>query len=229
MEQGEIFDGEFYRHDRSFQQITRTTKKERPWAKDLQFHIFDVAEKDLHWIERENLLANAWQQYGMKADVLQFVPSVFVGSSNLVKEMHDLYTQKGFEGVIIRNAAGLYVFDHRSKDLQKYKEFIDEEFKIVGLGDKQEVITDPVTHKEVTCVVFKCFSPYVPAEADEKFKTFDVRPKGTVADRAKWYQEIDQIVGKELTVRYQELSTETTDKPGGLPIFPVGIVVCDYE
>jgi len=36
-------------------------------------------------------------------------------------------------------------------------------------------------------------------------------------------KNLDDLIGKKLTVRYQEKSED------GIPIFPVGIVVRDYE
>jgi hypothetical protein len=84
------------------------------------------------------------------------------------------------------------------------------------LGDKQEVIVDPITHKETTCVVFKC-------KLNINNETFDVRPKGTVAHRASLYKNIKNLVGQPLTVRYQELSIDKK------PIFPVGLAVRNYE
>lgn len=228
MEIGEIFDGEFYVHDWSFQKIAQTVKKVRPWASELQFHIFDVANSTQTWRERDERLAGAWRQHGMQAGALTFVPGALVIAEDQVKVWHDMYVKNGYEGIMVRNVAGLYVFDHRTKDLQKYKEFIDEEFKIVGMREP-EVIIDPATREEVKLVVFDCFSPYVPEKADDKFKTFGVRPKGTVVDRAQMFREIDTLIGKMMTVRYQELSVASEDKPGGLPIFPVGITIRDYE
>ena len=96
---------------------------------------------------------------------------------------------------------------HRVNDLQKYKEFIDKEFKIVG--GYEGVGTDK------GCVVFEVIN--------EDGNVFHVRPKGSVAQRKRWFQNLKDIIGKELTVRYQELSED------GIPIFPVGVVIRDYE
>ena len=50
-----------------------------------------------------------------------------------------------------------------------------------------------------------------------------MRPKGSVEKRQQMFKDLEKIIGKELTVRYQELSED------GIPIFPVGIVIRDYE
>jgi DNA ligase-1 len=111
------------------------------------------------------------------------------------------------EGIIIRNVDGKYIFDHRSKDLQKYKTFEDKEFTIVG-GYGGEGL-------EEGCVVFV----YDLGNG----KTFNVRPRGSRDLRRDWMKDLKNILGKELTVRYQELSEDK------VPIFPVGIAIRDYE
>jgi len=53
--------------------------------------------------------------------------------------------------------------------------------------------------------------------------TFSVRPEGTLEVRRKFLQDQGNYIGKQLTVRYQNLTTL------GIPRFPVGVVVRDYE
>ena len=119
----------------------------------------------------------------------------------------------GFEGSIIRNQGAKYKFDFRSKDLLKKKDFIDEEFEITGY--EAEVISE-VGEADRNAVVFVCRLKGRPG-------FFKVRPRGSIEQRVKWFNEIESIIGKNLTVRYQELSED------GVPIFPVGIVIRDYE
>ena len=213
METGEVFDGEFYRHDWTFQQIVRTVKKERPWARELEFHVFDLAEKTAEFAIRELRLNAGFKTLQNPDQAIKYVASKVLTTELDVKRFHDSYVQAGYEGIIIRNAAGLYVFDHRSKDLQKYKEFVDAEFEIVG--GTYETVTDPETHDEVYAVVFTCAIP--------EGRRFNVRPKGTVKFRSRLYANLKDIVGKYLTVRYQEMSEDF------IPIFPVGLSIRDYE
>jgi len=49
------------------------------------------------------------------------------------------------------------------------------------------------------------------------------RPRGTVERRQEMFDGLHRLIGKLLTVRYQELSED------GIPIFPVGVAVRDYE
>ena len=113
----------------------------------------------------------------------------------------------GYEGVIIRNKKGLYRLATRSEDLQKFKEFEDAEFSIVGFTEGEG--------NEKGAVIWIC-------ETEEK-KKFRVRPKGTVDDRKELFKKGQTYVGKMLTVKYQELTDE------GIPRFPVGLAIRDYE
>jgi DNA ligase-1 len=117
-----------------------------------------------------------------------------------MKEQHAQYVSEGYEGIMLRNASSPYKHA-RSADLQKYKHFIDDEFKVVGFNQGEGL--------EAGCVIWVC------ATTDNK--TFACRPRGTREERAMLFQNGDEYVGKMLTVRFQELTD--TD----IPRFPVGI------
>jgi DNA ligase-1 len=124
-----------------------------------------------------------------------------------IKKFHDTYVAAGYEGVIIRNKKGLYRLATRSEDLQKFKEFEDAEFSIVGFTEGEG--------NEKGAVIWIC-------ETEEK-KKFRVRPKGTVDDRKELFKKGQTYVGKMLTVKYQEMTDD------GIPRFPVGLAIRDYE
>ena len=54
-------------------------------------------------------------------------------------------------------------------------------------------------------------------------KEFSCRPRGTHESRAELFKHGKEYVGKMLTVRFQELTAD------GIPRFPVGIAIRDYE
>jgi ATP-dependent DNA ligase len=200
---GDILDGEIYRHDWGFQQIIRRVKKLRPDTNRLQFHAYDFADENLDFYERLGKLVLLKIQ-----GFVQIVETGPIMHSDAVKIFHDKFIQQGYEGAIVRNAAGKYKFNHRDKNLQKYKEFIDEEFVIVGFHTG--------TGTEEGCIVFE-------VQAKKGGVRFSVRPKGSRETKRRWVQEFENIRGRELTVRYQELSEDN------VPIFPVGIAIRDYE
>ena len=115
--------------------------------------------------------------------------------------------ENGYEGTIIRNKNGIYKLNHRSPDLQKYKTFLDDEYEIVSY--RQGTGTDE------GCVIWECVT--------KDKQIFSVRPRGSVSERQGYFQNGDKWIGSLLTIRYQEL----TD--GGIPRFPVGITIRNYE
>jgi DNA ligase-1 len=201
---GDILDGELYVHGWTFQEIVRNVKKLRDTSKLVEYWVYDKADPKMTYQERYDWLNDANLDDDCPVKLLK--TSIAHREAD-VYTYHNKFVAIGFEGIIIRNRSGKYVFDHRSKDLQKFKLFEDKEFPITG-GHEGDGL-------EVGCVIFECMA--------ENGKPFNVRPKGSRELRKEWLLDIKNIIGKELTVRYQNYSEE------GIPIFPVGISVRDYE
>ena len=139
-------------------------------------------------------------------NALRLVVCEQVESKDDIYVMHDRYVSERYEGIMIRNKKGVYK-SSRSYDLQKYKYFVDHEFEITDV--KEAVGSDAGT------AIMQCKTN------DAVF--FWVRPKGSREYRTKLLKASTSLVGKTLTVRYQNL----TDK--GVPRFPVGVAIRDYE
>ncbi len=218
LEPGEILDGEIYYHGWTFQKIVSAVKKVNNDTPSLEFHAYDLAipKEGFTFIERyfeliRKLVLDDTGGFppGLPKDYKYIVltKTTRVKNEEQIIVLHDKFVQSGYEGAIIRNTEGLYRFNYRSPDLQKYKEFEDKEFEIIdGVSG---------TGIEEGCIIFVC--------KNEDGKLFRVRPKGTRELRRQWLMEIESIYGKELTVRYQERSEDN------IPIFPVGIAIRDYE
>ena len=209
-----IPDGEIYIHGMSLQQITSLVKKDCGEATDqLEYWIYDQInknsfEKRIEDIDtRFEILSEGYTEKDWDECKLNYVDTFVVNSEKEIKKYHDEFVQLGFEGVIIRNTDGLYQVDVRSKDLQKYKEFIDEEFEISGGHEG--------SGPDAGTVVFECIT--------KDGKPFSARPRGTREMRRKWFADIKKMIGKKLTVRYQQLTDD------GIPEFPVAVCVRDYE
>ena len=52
---------------------------------------------------------------------------------------------------------------------------------------------------------------------------FAVRPMGSKAERQGYFNNGNEFIGSKLTVRYQELTDD------GIPRFPVGVTIRNYE
>lgn len=170
--------------------------------KDLiDFHIYDV-------IDTANLtqtFSKRWERLGTMIDwniatKCKLVETQTVQTVDQVKPLHDQFVEEGFEGIILRDMDGVYQVNKRSKYLQKYKEFMDEEFEIVdfheGVGnEKGAIVWDCVTASNIV---------------------FGVRPRGTFEERKEMFNNAASYIGQQLTVIFQEFTAE------GVPRFPVG-------
>lgn len=201
----ETFDGELFTKELTFQEITAAVKREKtvnPNTVKLEFWIYDCI-RETSFDDRTKYLRKVLTEKGP----IVFVPTRLAKNKVTVMKMHQQMVEAGYEGTIVRNMMGLYKTNHRSVDLQKYKDFIDEEFKIVG--GKQGV------GKDEGAVTFICVT--------EEDKQFDCRPRGTYEQRQKWWRGLSKLLGKKLTVRYQNRTDENK------PYLPVGISIRDYE
>ena len=202
---GQILDGEIYSHDMTFQEMIRLVKKLRPESSKLKFHVFDIVDTDSSFDIRYAELKGIFGRGGGNNVVL--VKAERIGAESEISDKHSEYIKDGYEGLMIRNVEGVYKLKGRSADLQKYKEFQDEEFIIIGGKES--------TGSEVGCIIFDV--------KNSKGQEFAVRPRGSFEQRKVWMKDIDTLIGKKLTVRYQELTDD------GIPRFPVGISIRDYE
>ena len=204
---GDTFDGEIYVHrDMSFQEIVSALKKHGPNTDRLEYWVYDVVIPDMPFCDRLALRNTRLSRIAPLHIVA--VDTIIIDSEEHMLFSHKRYTEEhGYEGIMIRNMTGKYLLDFRSADLQKYKTFVDEEFTIIGSKDG--------SGREEGKIIFIC--------EDATGRPFDVRPRGTMELRTEWWIMRDSFLGKKLTVRYQRLSDD------GCPIFPVGIMVRDYE
>jgi ATP-dependent DNA ligase len=134
------------------------------------------------------------------------VKTVKANDESQVSHLHNLFTQDGFEGTMIRDPWANYEIGKRSYSLLKLKDFVDAEYRIVNVVDGDG--------SDVGLAIFEL-------ETDSG-QRFNCRPEGSQENRADLFKNRRQLVGKYLTVRYQELSKD------GVPIFPVGVSIRDW-
>ncbi len=111
----------------------------------------------------------------------------------------------GYEGLMWRRRGAKYQHGRRSPDLLKVKTWQDREFKIVDVQEGRG--------KFAGAAIFTC-------ETDPpKNLRFNVTAPGDMEEKAKYLKRR----GGWLTVKFFELSDD------GVPLFPVGLAVRDYE
>jgi ATP-dependent DNA ligase len=207
---GLILDGEVYSTTLPFQQFVGLVKKKKFTAADMEqlkqvnLWVYDCVN-DKPFDERLAMLKDFFAKN--KFAHVKLLPTQEAAAAADLKKFHDAYVAEGYEGLIVRNKKGAYHLATRSADLQKYKEFEDDEYEVVGF-------TEGEGH-EKGLVIWTCKT--------KDGKKFNVRPRGTHEERAALFKEAETYVGKKLTVRFQELTGD------GIPRFPVGISFRDYE
>lgn len=204
-----VFDGELYSDEIDFQTlvgfIKRSTIKpdDREEMKKIRYVIYDYVSS----ADYADRLATLEAQFrGVRAP-LELIATEVCARREDVPSFLRRYERAGYEGVMVRNLRGAYAQGARSPDLQKLKSTRDAEFRVVGY--------DEGTGRDAGLVIWVC--------ATREGREFRVRPAGTREERAALFREAARHVGSWLTVRFQELTL------AGVPRFPVGVALRDYE
>ena len=211
---GAFLDGELYSDTLTFQEVVGLVRRETLKAgdedklKQISYRLYDMLDPD----DRK---AGFQKRYdGVKKILGSKPPKNLILTENFelndkadVKKYHDQFVDEGYEGIMIRNKDGEYGINKRSKHLQKFKEFYDQEFEIVGYEEGKG-------NAEGT-VIWICIT--------ENGDLFSAQPTGTVAERTEYFKNGDDYIGATLTVRYFEMTDD------GIPRFPKGVAIRNYE
>lgn len=186
------------------QESMKAIKKYRPeLSSQLIYHVYDVVLPDQPYDNRMEVLDTIFMD--APKNVVR-VTTVKVENELHVSHLHNLFVKDGFEGTMIRDPFASYEVGKRSYSLLKLKDFVDAEYRIVGVIDGDG--------SDRGLAIFQL-------ETDSG-QCFNCRPEGSQDNRKRLYDERESLVGKWLTVRYQELSKD------GVPIFPVGVAVREW-
>ena len=152
-----VLDGELYSHALPFSELcgaVRNVKSPSACEDKIEYWIFDIADENLVYENRVELLIKIkkWYESAFAVDKQRIKFELYEVVTRLedCKEYHDKYVAEGFEGLMVRNLNGFYKFKFRSNDLQKYKDFEDAEFEIVGFK------TGISTEKDAIIFTCKC-------------------------------------------------------------------------
>lgn len=181
----------------------------------LCFHVFDIVDstQTLTQDERFEILDGLFKNAGNKYPHIKRVETKLIYDPDEITEYHGKMAEQDYEGVVLRTRELTYEFK-RSLKIRKHKDFMDKEFVIVGVECDEGVGEENFTWLCEGTVEID----------DEQYEvSFKAKPKGTVGQRREWYTNADEYIGKELTVRYQDVGSD------GVPRFPRGIAIRDYE
>jgi DNA ligase-1 len=175
--------------------MVRRAKTRHPDVEKINYVIYDCVSAN-KYLDRTNYVSGKFMKN------VFFIDMIVVTTMKHIEDAHTHYTEYGYEGIMIR---GNGPYKHgRSKDLLKYKKFMDDEFEVVG-------------HH-----MSKFGTPVFECKCGDN-KTFSVMMKEDFETKNKRMDNIYQYYGKKLTVKFQELTSD------GIPRFPVGICFRDYE
>lgn len=205
-----VLDGELYTDQMPFEELAGLIKKkkfvdaDKTRVEKIEYHVYDQVVADRPFLERFRHLHDSvlGAQVHPGIFLVETLPAATVEE---VKHHFSRYVDRGYEGIMLRNQNGLYQVGYRSHDLQKYKEFFENEYEIRGFKEGEG--------RDKGTVIWICVTP--------EGREFSVRPRGSLELRREWYESASAYIGKRLTVIYQELSEH------GVPRFPVGKDVRD--
>jgi ATP-dependent DNA ligase len=211
-------DGELFTTKLTFQQIVgavkrktirsrkgKSSKVQEDEISKIDYYIFDIVLPGKTFQERNVLLCKWYAANCKKCKHIVLVPTSTCDSTTCVEKHLTQQLKAGYEGLMIRNMDGMYECGKRSYDLLKYKKFEDAEYYIVG--------SEP--SEDEKSIVWHCKT--------KDGSIFNAKQSGTNASQGKYLKSPKSYIGKLLTVKYQNL----TD--GGIPRFPVGISLRNYE
>jgi ATP-dependent DNA ligase len=189
--QGYIVDGELlFADNQKVNEVMSAARKFRKGISDqLIYMIYDLVDADKLYEERLQIITALVDVADNKN--VRLAPTIAIPNEEEGLKFHAQFTSEGFEGSIWRNKDGKYSINKRTDDLQKHKDWIDEEFKIINIipaggGSSAEV-------GKFVCIA---------KNGDE----FESTAMGSFEDRKELLQNKNDYIGKYAKVKYRELT-----------------------
>lgn len=203
-----VIDGELYNHDlkNDFNQIVSLVRKAKPSDADLiasaemiQFWVYDVPSADRfeqRFARLESLQVDSTR--------VKIVPTVECVTQGHLDTYYGQYIEEGYEGQMVRISSDDFPYvSKRCKSLLKRKDFLDEEFEIIGVEEG-----DGNRSGMAGRIVYRM----------KDGSTFSASITGGVAINKQIWAERDQYIGGVGTVKFFEYT------PSGKPRFPTTVI-----
>lgn len=209
-----LLDGELSMLDgrAEFEEIVSVVKRAgHPDRERLCFHAFDVIAEE-PYARRCGLLKQIFHTHLLRYQSTRWKRLITKKAENIeqVESFYKSCLAMGYEGVMVRSAFGVYTCGKRTTDLLKWKPMKTEEFEIIDVKEAKG--------KDKGTPIFVCW-----AGDNRNGASFRVRPKGTMKNRKKMWRDREKLIGKILTVEFQNYTRY------GKPRFPRALAVRDYE
>ncbi len=201
-----ILDGELYNHGHHLQELSGIARL-KEWedrCNILEYWIYDIADSTKTFEERlEFLMLLKDKLKGISK--IKVIDHIETNSFKEIQDLHNKWVNEGYEGLVARKPNSTYQFGKRGSDMIKVKEYMEQEFEII---DYKDGLRD-----EDFCFILQT----------EDGKPFAAKPIGDRELKDRYLRDIDEIIGKQGTVKFFEWSKE------GVPQQPIFQVVRDYE
>lgn len=196
-----VLDGELYNHDYRdhFEDLTSFIRQAtpKPGHEAVQYWVYDLINGD-PYSKRQADVTEMFD--GQISNYTIVLPAFEVEDEAEMISTFGAFIENGYEGLMIRNADGIYK-SKRSYDLQKVKVMADDEFEVTDVTEGKG--------KMAGKAMFHCKTK----DGGE----FRVKMVGALDSLAHYLDHKDDYIGKMLTVKYQNLSAE------GIPRFPIAL------
>jgi ATP-dependent DNA ligase len=200
-------DGELYRHGARLQDISGEARRSVSASTSLLDYVvydcFYLGDTDT-FVQRQSTLDEI---FAVKYKHISLAPKYPVKDFEELEKYFMKFVEAGYEGAIVRNAAGLYLCDAnrtgaflRSYDVVKMKKRFTDEYKLVGFTSGKG--------KDTGAIIWICET--------EEGKRFNVTPKlMDYPARKALYAEVsadnvfeDEWQGLMMTIEYEDLSAD---------------------
>jgi DNA ligase-1 len=200
------FDGELYSHGLKLNEISKLVMKrreleeaEREESKKINYMLFDLILENVPFQERYAQLESYFRKSRSKSKdkdmalSIQLVTCTSAKNKSEVYKLNDAYLLEGYEGVIVRNKSGLYLFKKKSYDVLRTKEFKHGIFTILGGKEGSG------TYSGTLIWELKC-------NKSSSKKSFNAIQMGSLQERKSIFDQYQKdpqsFIGKQVKVKY---------------------------
>ena len=172
----------------------RLIKKYRPRESEtVKYHVYDLimdAPFEIRYAELKALVVSMTE--------IKIVPTYKIENEEQLKKFHLQFIASGYEGTIIRHSNAGYSINKRDSQLLKYKDFIDEAYKVIDILPSDKNPDQGVVH----CIM-------------QTLNTFGCGMKFSHEIREEILANKEQYIGMMAEIRFFEYTDD------GIPRFPV--------
>lgn len=201
VDEGVTLDGELYTHGMPLNLIASACKKLSDLTYKVGYHVYDLMTDEDYGARYTDLFGLVGGS--LPGDNFHLVETIKVRGADELMVAQAHFIGSGYEGAMLRHGTGGYEAGRRSQALLKVKTFLDAEFQVVDYKTGRG--------KFAGVPIFTCVT--------DAGHHFDVLMRGTMEERRALGDRAGEMVGRALTVKYQEF-TKTAEP---VPFHPVGL------